>query len=75
MVTFDLRDYVNYTPKKTYTMTIYNFGQIDYTGDILWFMVEQDGDEMWFYNYEGFSLFIPSADKLKITWEESWIAI
>ncbi|BCR35561.1 DUF5011/hyalin repeat domain-containing protein [Mariniplasma anaerobium] len=71
MVTVDLRDYVDYIPTKTYTMTINNSGHIDYTGDILWFIVEQDGDDMWFYNYEGFSLFIPGADKLTISWEES----
>jgi hypothetical protein len=73
MVTVDLRDYASYSDTKDYTMTIYNVttSSVEYTGEVLWFQVEEDGTDFWFYNYTGFNAWIPGTNDLKIYWEES----
>lgn len=73
MVTVDLRDYASYVDTKAYTMTVYNAttSSVVYTGDALWFIVEEDGTDYWFYNSTGFSVFLNNTDSYKIYWEES----
>ena len=73
VVTVDLRDYASYVDTKAYTMTVYNAttSSVIYTGDALWFMVEEDGTDYWFYNYTGFSVYLNNTDSYKIYWEES----
>ncbi len=73
LVEVDVRDYAQYTDTKSYTMTIYNTttSTVEYTGEELWFMVEEDGSEYWLYSYSGFNLWLSGANKYKIYWETS----